>query len=175
MPLFDLRSLCAYAVALFALHGSASVLLATSALGEAKKVPFPDAWSGDYVIALASASERRCSDSEGADDDEDYIQKLRMKLTSDQLSYSGPGVHVTCHINRVSRQTTKNHVPGFEYVGPWLRPQEPVYAFDVECIDDAVVGKHRLMSRLVEIGEKTVFLETNLRTGVTEAWVKCTK
>lgn len=162
------------------LLGCCGVLMSFTANAAEKAVGFPKSILGYYVMGSVIEDGAQCKKDgwsdrpeTSADNSADEAPRVQLRVSDKDWNYHGAGANVICRVLKVSRPTNKNPIPGYEFVGPWLRPSEPVYKVDVECFDEGTVGRHTIMARSVEVGNKKMLLETDLRSGVTEVWAAC--
>lgn len=158
-------------------------LLAMACIAQAEPpTVLPDSYYGYYVYASDVNDGSRCKRDEltpteeverRPENSDDHIGFI-LKVTSKELNYNGIGTHVSCKIEKVYRPENRNKHTSYadKYVGPWLRPFDPVYTVELNCFDEGERSRFREMLRLIRLGSKTRLLETNPSL-VTDAWAKC--
>ena len=134
-------------------------------------IPLPQAFYGYYVYASDKDDGSRCKKDEST---EELDKGYQMTVTSSEVHYNGTGTHVSCKIQRVYRPQRKRSSPsdGPNYVGSWLRPDDPVYIVGLSCFDEGTTSRSDVMFRLIRMGNSTVLLETD-KSLATDAWAKC--
>lgn len=159
--------------------GAAAIVAASFSAQAEPSVALPQQFYGYYVYASEINDGSRCKKDEqtpirdlerNPENQNDHVG-FQMTIRSSEIHYDGIGTHVLCKIQRVYRPEDKPSY-GPKFVGPWLRPDDPVYMLDLTCFDEGTTSRGREMFRLIRLGSSIVLLETQ-KSLVTDAWAKC--
>lgn len=159
-----------------------SILLGSVSANSQDDNQMPDNWLGYYVLASKWNDGSNCKSNDWTDGNllersqsESQPVGFQLSLDRNQFRYLGVGLHVTCKIIEVERLRNPVRVNEWEpeYMGSWLRYGEPIYGVLRECTDEGTVGRHSAHLQQVNVGRRSLLLETDLRSNTTEVWARC--